>query len=71
MEQIGKLIMAVGGWLLALGALLWLGGKVPGVGKLPGDIIIKRGNFTLYFPLATSIVLSIILSIILAIFRRR
>jgi len=71
MEQIGKLIMAVGGSLLALGALLWLGGKVPGVGKLPGDIIIKRGNFTFYFPLATSIVLSIILSVILAIFRRR
>ncbi|MGE5605884.1 MAG: DUF2905 domain-containing protein [Bacteroidota bacterium] len=71
MEQMGKLVMIVGVSILALGALLWLGGKVPGIGKLPGDIMIKRGNFTFYFPLATSILLSIILSIILALFRRR
>lgn len=71
MEQTGKLLMIVGISVLALGALLWLGGKVPGIGKLPGDILIKRGNFTFYFPLATSILLSIILSIILALFRRK
>ncbi len=71
MEQIGKLLIIVGIVSLVLGALLWLGGKVPGIGRLPGDIIIKRGNFTFYFPLATSVLLSIILSIILALFRRR
>jgi hypothetical protein len=71
MEQMGKFVMIIGVSLLALGALLWLGGKVPGIGKLPGDILIKRGNFTFYFPLATSILLSIILSIILALFRRK
>lgn len=56
---------------MVLGAIIWLGGKAPGIGKLPGDIIIKRGNFTFYFPLATSILLSVILSVILALFRRR
>lgn len=71
MEQIGKSLMLIGISVLVLGALLWFGGKVPGIGKLPGDILIKRGNFTFYFPLATSILLSIILSIILALFRRR
>ena len=63
--------MLIGISVLALGVLLWLGGKVPGIGKLPGDILIRRGNFTFYFPLATCILLSIILSIILALFRRR
>lgn len=71
MEQIGKSLMLIGISVLALGVLLWLGGKVPGIGKLPGDILIRRGNFTFYFPLATCILLSIILSIILALFRRR
>lgn len=71
MEQTGKLLMIIGLSILALGALLWLGGRIPGIGKLPGDILIKRGNFTFYFPLATSVLLSIILSIVLALLRRR
>lgn len=71
MDQFGKTIMIIGFSVMILGAILWLGGKAPGIGKLPGDIIIKRGNFTFYFPLATSILLSVILSVILALFRRR
>ncbi|NLW46083.1 MAG: DUF2905 domain-containing protein [Firmicutes bacterium] len=71
MDQFGKTIMIIGFSVMVLGAIFCLGGKVPGIGKLPGDILIKRGNFTFYFPLATSILLSIILSIILALFRRR
>ncbi len=71
MDQFGKTIMIIGFSVMVLGGILWLGGKVPGIGKLPGDIIIKRGNFTFYFPLATSILLSVILSVILALFRRR
>lgn len=63
--------MLIGFSIMIFGAILWLGGKVPGIGKLPGDIIIKRGNFTFYFPLATCILLSVILSVILALFRRR
>jgi hypothetical protein len=71
MDQFGKTFMIIGFSVMVLGAILWLGGKVPGIGRLPGDIVIKRGNFTFYFPLATSILLSVVLTIILALFRRR
>ena len=46
-------------------------GKVPWIGRLPGDIYIERGNFRFYFPLATSILLSIVLTVILSLFWRR
>jgi len=50
-----------------LGLLVMLG--VP-VGRLPGDLTVKRGNFTFYFPLATSIVVSILLTLVLTFFRK-
>jgi hypothetical protein len=67
---LGKLLMILGIVLLSLGAFFWLGGKIPGIGRLPGDIMIKRGNFTFYFPLATCVLLSIIFSVIAAWLRR-
>jgi hypothetical protein len=54
-----------------LGALLFFGGKIPGIGRLPGDIFVQRGNFTFYFPLMTAILLSIILTVVLNLFFRR
>ncbi|WP_279384257.1 DUF2905 domain-containing protein [Geotalea toluenoxydans] len=45
-------------------------GKIPWLGRLPGDIYIKRENFSFYFPLATSILVSLLLSLILWLFRR-
>jgi len=70
MAPLGKAIFVVGLVLVALGALLWLVGQIPGVGPLPGDIYIKRGNFTFYFPLATCILISIIISLLLALLKR-
>ncbi len=61
---IGKLLMIFGAIMLIVGALIWLGGKIPGIGHLPGDIFIKRGNFSFYFPIVTCIIISIILSLI-------
>lgn len=66
----GKMLVFAGIALIVVGTILWLGGKVPGFGRLPGDIIIKRENFTFYFPVVTCIVLSLLLSLILALFRR-
>ena len=63
----GKVLVLIGLAIAALGVLMILG--LP-IGRLPGDISIKRGNFSFYFPIATSIVLSIILSLILSMFRR-
>ena len=51
--------------LIALGALLTLAGKIPGIGRLPGDIFIKKENFSFYFPLTTCILLSVIVSLIM------
>ena len=51
--------------------VLVLVGRVPWIGRLPGDIHIQRGNFSFYFPLATSLLLSVVLSLILYLLRRR
>lgn len=56
--------------LVGAGLLVALAGRIPGMGRLPGDILIRRGNFTFYFPLATSIVISILLTLIFSLFRR-
>ena len=55
----GRILIVVGLVLAGLGVLLTLGAKIPGLGRLPGDIVIERGSFRLYLPLATSILLSL------------
>lgn len=65
MVQIGKLLMILGGTILVIGVLFYFFDKIPLLGKLPGDILIKKKNFTFYFPLATSILLSLFISLIL------
>ncbi|WP_340696009.1 DUF2905 domain-containing protein [Hydrogenobacter thermophilus] len=72
MEQVGKLIALMGALLLVVGLFMMFFEKLPfGLGKLPGDIVIKRDNFTFYFPLATSILLSLILTLILNLLFRK
>ncbi len=68
--NIGKLIIGIGIVTVIVGLALMLGGKI-GLGRLPGDILIRRGNFTFYFPLVTGIIISIILTIILNLLFRR
>jgi hypothetical protein len=67
----GKLLILFGLILAAVGGLILLIGKVPFIGRLPGDIYIQRKSFTFYFPLATSILLSIILTLLFSFFSRR
>ena len=69
MRDLGRLLILFGALLLVMGVVLTLGGKV-GLGKLPGDLVYRRGNFSFYFPLMTSILLSIVLSLLLWLFRR-
>ncbi len=71
LQNIGRLLIVLGVILAALGILLSLSGKIPWLGRLPGDIFIQRKNFTFYLPLATSIVLSIILTLLFWLFGRR
>ncbi len=70
LQDFGKILLFFGAFLAIIGIILLLIPKIPLLGRLPGDIVIKRGNFTFYFPLATSIILSILLSIIFSIFRK-
>ena len=63
----GKTLVLVGLGIAALGLVIMLG--VP-IGRLPGDIYVKRGSFSFYFPLTTSVILSIILTLVFALFRR-
>ena len=62
--------MLLGGLLLVVGALVAFGRNIPWLGRLPGDIVVERKNFSFYFPLATSIVISLILTLLLMLFRK-
>jgi len=66
----GKLLILVGLALVIAGIVLNFGGKIPFIGRLPGDIRIERDNFSFYFPLATSILVSLLLSLLFWLFRR-
>jgi hypothetical protein len=70
-QYIGKFLVLLGIIVAALGGLLLISGKITWIGKLPGDILIQRKNFTFYFPLATSILLSLILTLIFWLIGRR
>ncbi len=65
MGEIAKTMILIGAVLIAIGLVLLVFQKTPFLGKLPGDILIKKENFTFYFPLATSIIISIIISLVL------
>ena len=71
MGDIAKFFIFLGFLLIVIGGGLLLAGKIPGFGKLPGDILIKKENFTFYFPFTTSLLLSLLLSVILFFFKRR
>jgi hypothetical protein len=66
---LGRILVAVGGLILVLGVVVSLLGRT-GLGRLPGDIVVHRPGFTLYFPIVTSILLSLLLTGILWLLRR-
>ncbi len=70
MSDLARFLIIIGVLLVVVGLALLLLPKIPGLGKLPGDIVIKRENFTFYFPLGTCILISVILSLIFWLFRR-
>jgi len=68
--SISKILIICGVVLVVIGLLLTLGDKIPWIGKLPGDIYIKRERFTFYFPIVTCIIISLILTLLFALFRK-
>ncbi len=71
MREVGWLLILLGGVSVVLGVTLLLLGRVPWLGRLPGDIVVHRGPVTFYFPLVTSLVVSIVLTVLLSLFWRR
>ncbi len=67
-KSLANAILILGLILIALGLFLKIAGKIQWIGRLPGDILIKKENFTFYFPLTTCILISLLLSLLLYIF---
>lgn len=63
-QPMGKMLILLGGVIVVVGVLLMFFDKIPFIGKLPGDISIKRDNFQFYFPLTTSLLLSVVVSFV-------
>lgn len=70
MGSTGRVLIALGLLLAVVGVMLVLGGRL-GLGRLPGDFIVRRGGWTFAFPLATGLVLSLVLTLLLNLFFRR
>jgi hypothetical protein len=71
MGEMAKTVIFIGVLLVIVGSVMLLLGKIPGVGKLPGDIMIKKENFSFYFPVTTCIIISIILSLVSYLWSKR
>ncbi len=69
MNPIPKLIISIGVILIIIGVIWQLGARFLTLGRLPGDIVVRKENFTFHFPIMTSILLSILLSVVLYLFR--
>ena len=69
-SDLGRMLLLVGGLLAAVGLIMLLAGKVPFLGRLPGDIVYHKGGTTIHFPLVTCLLLSLILSLLWNLFRR-
>ena len=70
MPGLGKLLIAAGIVLVLAGIVVSAAGRIPWLGRLPGDILIRRENFTFYLPLASCLLVSVLISLILYLFRR-
>jgi hypothetical protein len=69
-NDLAKIFILFGLFLVAMGVLFLFMPKIPWLGRLPGDVIFRRGNFTFYFPWVTCLLLSILLTLLLTIFRK-
>ena len=70
MSGLGKTLIYLGIFLVVVGLIFLMGGKIPWLGHLPGDIYIRRARFTFYFPLTTCLLISVIITLVLYLFRR-
>jgi len=70
MEGVARLLIGLGVILVVVGLVVLMAGRLPWLGRLPGDIAIRRDGVTVYFPLATCLLVSVILSVLLYLARK-
>ena len=70
MHDLGKILVGLGAVLILAGAILWRTGGLGGLGRLPGDIFIQKGNSSFYFPIVTCLLISVALTLLSWLFRR-
>lgn len=68
--ELGKILIALGGVMAAIGVFLLIGERIPWVGRFPGDILIRKGKFTFYFPIVTCLLISFVLTLLFSLFRK-
>jgi len=70
MRDVGKMMFVAGLLVAVLGLIIWKTGGLGGLGRLPGDISVRRPGYGFYFPLTTCILISIVLTILMWLFRK-
>lgn len=70
LEGIGRVLIVAGAVIIILGLVLAFSGKLPFLGRLPGDILIRRDGFSFYFPVVTFLIISVIVTIIVNVVMR-
>ena len=71
MSDFSKTLIIIGVVLVLTGLLAGFLGKIPGLGRLPGDIYVRKGDFSFYFPIASCLILSLVLTLLFAIFGKK
>jgi DUF2905 family protein len=70
-QDLGRSLIVFGAIAILVGLVLLVAPRIPWLGRLPGDILVRRDNFTLYFPLATGLIVSLVITLLLNLFWRR
>lgn len=71
MNQLAKTLVLFGVLLIVGGAVIWVAGKIPWLGRLPGDFSVRRGGVSFYFPLTTCLLVSLLMTVLINLFWRR
>jgi hypothetical protein len=70
LEPIGRWLVVIGVFIAILGAIMLLTPRVPWLGRLPGDVVIRSDNATIYIPITTMLIVSVLLSVVLSVIGR-
>ena len=70
-QELGRTLILIGAVMVVVGMVLVFAHRIPFLGRLPGDVVVQKKNFTLYFPIATGLLLSLLLTVVLNLWSRR